>query len=429
MKSYFEVTQFLFNQLPMFQRTGVAAYKNNLDNSHRLDQYFDYPHRKFKAIHIAGTNGKGSVSHMLASVLQEAGYRTGLYTSPHLKDFRERIKVNGEMISEEKVIEFVNDHRDLIQDMQPSFFEMTVAMSFDYFAKENVDVAVIEVGLGGRLDSTNIITPRVSVITNIGMDHLSILGNTLEAIAKEKAGIIKSGVPVVIGRRQIETETVFESIAEKNQTQVYYSDEEFRVVLKEIVTSCRKVDVWRGDKMLFTDLKFPLLGIYQEENILTVLTSIDLLTFQGFEISNHSIKKGLEKAVQNTNLLGRWQLLGQNPTTICDTGHNADGVRRVVEQLSQEKYDRLHFILGIADDKDVNEILSILPTHAIYYFTRANSPRSLDHNKLKEMGAEHQLFGKSYDSVKDALFSAKKSASANDLVFIGGSTFVVAEVI
>ncbi|HLW07856.1 MAG TPA: folylpolyglutamate synthase/dihydrofolate synthase family protein [Marinilabiliaceae bacterium] len=429
MKSYYEVTQFLFDQLPMFQRAGVAAYKNNLDNSHRLDQYFGFPHRKFKSIHIAGTNGKGSVSHMLASILQEAGYRTGLYTSPHLRDFRERIKVNGVMISEAKVIDFVTDHTDLLKEMKPSFFEMTVAMAFDYFAKEKVDIAVIEVGLGGRLDSTNIITPLLSVITNIGMDHVSILGNTLGAIAKEKAGIIKPNIPIVIGRRQRELQPIFASIAENNQTTIHSSYEEFRVVMNEIVNSFRSVDIWRSEELILSDLKFPLLGSYQEENILTVLTSVKLLILQGFEISLSHIKNGLEKVIQNTNLLGRWQLLGKNPTIVCDTGHNADGVRRVVAQLLREKYEKLHIVIGMAEDKDVNEILSLLPTNAIYYFTCAKSPRSLDSEKLKEMGAAHHLQGKSYNSVHGAFISAKKSASANDLVFIGGSTFVVAEVI
>ncbi|HKL72503.1 MAG TPA: folylpolyglutamate synthase/dihydrofolate synthase family protein [Marinilabiliaceae bacterium] len=429
MNSYYEATQFLFDQLPMFQRTGVAAYKNNLDNSHRLDHYFGFPHRKFTSVHIAGTNGKGSVSHMLASILQEAGFKTGLYTSPHLRDFRERIKVNGVMISEERVVDFVNDHTDLIMEMKPSFFEMTVAMAFDYFAKEEVDIAIVEVGLGGRLDSTNIITPLLSVITNIGMDHISILGNTLGAIAKEKAGIIKPNIPLVIGRRQNELQPIFESIAENNQTTIHYSNEGFRVDMNEILNGFRSVNIWHDDELVLPDLKFPLLGCYQEENILTVLSSINLLVSQGFKISENQIKNGLEKVIQNTNLLGRWQILGQNPAIICDTGHNEDGVRRIVEQLSQEKYEKLHIVLGVAEDKDVKEILSLLPTHAIYYFTCAKSPRSLPPNKLKEMGRVLHLQGESYNSVHDAFISAKKNASANDLVFIGGSTFVVAEVI
>lgn len=429
MNSYYEATQFLFEQLPMFQRAGASAYKNNLDNTHRLDQYFGFPHRKFKSIHIAGTNGKGSVSHMLASILQEAGYKTGLYTSPHLKDFRERIKVNGVMISEEKVVGFVNDHTELIKEMKPSFFEMTVAMAFDYFAKEKVDVAVIEVGLGGRLDSTNIITPLLSVITNIGMDHVSILGNALEAIAKEKAGIIKPEIPVIIGRNQKELQPLFDSIAENNKTATHYSSNNSRVVTHEVLNGFCRLDVWRGEELVLSNLKFPLLGSYQKENILTVLTSVELLVLQGYEISRDQIKNGLEKVIENTQLMGRWQILGYNPTIICDTGHNVDGVKIVIEQLTQEKYGKLHIVLGMAEDKDVNEILSLLPIDAIYYFTCADSPRSLDPDKLKEMGAIYHLQGKSYKSVHEALMSAKKNASSNDLVFIGGSTFVVAEAI
>lgn len=413
----------------MFQRLGAVAYKANLDNTHRLDAYFNHPHKKFQSIHVAGTNGKGSVSHMLASILQEAGYTTGLYTSPHLLDFRERIKVNGEMISEQSVVDFVNIHTQLISEIKPSFFEMTVAMAFDYFAHKKVDIAVVEVGLGGRLDSTNIITPNLSVITNIGLDHKTILGYSLKDIAKEKAGIIKLHVPVVIGRKQAETEAVFADVAQKKSADIYYADAQFRVAMNEVGGKVRKVDVWQNDELYLQNLNFPLLGIYQEENLRTVLTSVNNLIHQGFNISKEQIKLGLEKVIDNTLLRGRWQQLGQNPSIICDTGHNIDGVRQVVEQINKEPFEQLHMVIGMAEDKDVDEILSILPTDAIYYFTRADSPRSFDPNELKKRGASFNLHGNSYNSVDKAVLSAKKNAAPNDLIFIGGSTFVVAEVI
>ncbi len=428
--NYQETLVWLFSQLPMYQRQGKAAYKADLNTTLELDEYFDHPHRKFKSIHVAGTNGKGSVSHMLASALQESGYKVGLYTSPHLKDFRERIRINGQMVSENFVIKFVKDHRAKFEEIKPSFFEMTVAMAFDYFAKENIDVAVVEVGMGGRLDSTNIIQPDLSIITNIGLDHTSFLGNSLSEIAKEKAGIIKKDTSVVIGETQTETETIFKNFAKEKRTDIYFADQYYKSEYVLLSIDNKQVfNINKDNNIAYSDLKLDLLGTYQKKNLLTVLRSIDLLIEKGYNIKNQAIYKGLERVSKNTSLQGRWQILGFNPTIVCDTAHNLDGITLVVNQLNQIPHKNLHIVVGVVDDKNIEGILEILPKNAKYYFTKANIPRALDQNRLKEKASKFDLTGDAYGKVQEALVSAKENAGVNDLIFIGGSTFVVAEVL
>ena len=396
----------MFQQLPMYQNQGKSAYKANLDNTLDLAKHLNHPENNFKSIHVAGTNGKGSTSHMLASIIQEAGYKVGLYTSPHLKDFRERIKINGSEISEEFVIDFISKHKQFFDTHSLSFFEMTVGMAFEYFSQERVDIAVIEVGMGGRLDSTNIITPEVSVITNIGLDHTQFLGTTLEAIASEKSGIIKNKVPVVIGETQQETETVFKIIAERNQSKIYFSDQEISTTFE-------------------SDLK----GIYQQKNIKTVLQTVKIIKEKSFKISDANIHNGLLNVVKNTGLKGRWQILQFDPKIICDTAHNKEGLTYVMQQLKEEPYERLHIVFGVVNDKDVNSILPLLPKKAIYYFCKPNIPRGLDSDTLRDIFALNGFKGESYLSVLEAFNSAKKEATKSDLIYVGGSTFVVAEII
>ena len=428
--NYQETVNWLFKQLPMYQRQGKAAYKADLKNTLELDQYFDHPHQQFISIHIAGTNGKGSASHMLASVLQESGHKVGLYTSPHLKDFRERIRVNGKMVSEDFVVQFVSKHSKKFEEIKPSFFEMTVAMAFDYFAKEKIDIAVVEVGMGGRLDSTNIITPDLSIITNIGLDHTAFLGNTLPEIAKEKAGIIKKGVPVIIGETQIETETVFTEIAENLRSELYFADKWYESDYEMFTVDNKQIfNIKNGNVIFYSNLKLDLKGLYQKRNLITVLRSIDILKSKGYSIEKKYIYSGLEKVVVNTGLQGRWQILSYNPTIVCDTGHNLEGMRLVLDQIRNTPYEKLHMVLGVVDDKDIDKLLLILPKNAEYYFTKADIPRALDQDILKEKAVKVGLIGKSYTKVSDALCDAKKNAEVNDLIFIGGSTFVVAEVV
>lgn len=427
--TYSEAIQFLFDQLPMFQRTGPSAYKDNLNNTMYLDAYFKHPHQHFRTIHVAGTNGKGSVSHMIASILQEAGYRTGLYTSPHLRDFRERIKINGEMISEEEVTNFVENHKHVIEKVSPSFFEMTVAMAFNYFSQQQVDVAVIEVGLGGRLDSTNIIRPEISVITNIGMDHMALLGNTLQLIAREKAGIIKMGIPAVIGQYQEEVAGIFQQIANDCKASLTFADSDYFCRTVRRLEQFQEIDIYRNDKVFLRQVRLSLLGKYQTKNVQTVCSAIDQLILKGFEISQENIRKGLCHVVKNTGLMGRWQILQTNPLIICDTGHNEDGIKEVVTQILETPFDNLHMVVGMVNDKAIDAILKLLPKQATYYFTRADIPRSLDANILKSEAKKFGLYGEAYVTVLDAVNEAKKNARINDLIFIGGSTFVVAEAI
>ncbi len=432
MKTYQEILDYLYSQLPMFQRTGPAAYKDNLDNTIRLDEMFDHPHRSFRSIHVAGTNGKGSVSHILASVLQEAGYKTGLYTSPHLKDFRERIRVNGEMITEDAVVQFTESFqaKNEKEKMEPSFFELTVSMAFDYFRTMQVDVAVIEVGLGGRLDSTNIITPEVSVITNISFDHIALLGKTLPKIAAEKAGIIKSGIPVVIGETNPETSPVFIEFAERLNAPISFADQEYQTNYSMLTIGGKQsMNIQSNGKLVFPDLLVDLLGIYQRHNVPTVLKSIDILNTKGWNLTEDSVRRGLANTIRNTGLMGRWQIIGHNPLTICDTGHNEAGIKLVVEQINQTAWKKLHIVIGMVNDKDQNEVLVLLPANAQYYFTKAEIPRATEPEELSAKASCFGLKGDCYPTVRQALSSALANAGENDLVFVGGSTFVVAEIL
>lgn len=423
--NYQETLNWLFSQLPMYQREGQAAYKANLDNTLALDEYFKHPHTLFKTIHVAGTNGKGSVSHMLASILQEAGYKTGLYTSPHLKDFRERIKINGEMVSEQYVIDFVEDNKELFAQIHPSFFEMTVAMAFKYFADQQVDIAVIEVGLGGRLDSTNIITPLASIITNISFDHMALLGNTLEKIAGEKAGIIKSGIPAIVGVRDKEYDYVFEERAASVNTTLSFAGEQWNVEKNPEGNYHLK----RSSGEEFCNLSCELKGDYQRKNIPTVLETIPALRAAGLQITDEQVRTGISRVITNTGLHGRWQTLAQSPLTICDTGHNIDGITEIVQQLQKCQYERLHFVIGMVNDKDVDHVLCILPKDAIYYFTKASIPRAMNEEILAEKARTAGLHGTCYPTVATAYEAARQNATKQDMIYIGGSTFVVAEVL
>ncbi|WP_222984976.1 bifunctional folylpolyglutamate synthase/dihydrofolate synthase [Flagellimonas meishanensis] len=402
--TYRETLDWMFAQLPMYQQKGMVAYKDKLDNSIRFSEILGNPEQKFKSIHIAGTNGKGSSSHMLASMLQEEGYKVGLYTSPHLKDFRERIKINGKEVSKPFVKQFIATHKPFLEKNQLSFFEMTVGMAFTYFYQQKVDIAVIEVGLGGRLDSTNIITPEVCLITNIGMDHSYLLGDTLEKIAVEKAGIIKPQVPVVISERQLETEQVFEEIAHQRKSRIVFADE-----------------------MAIPNYKSDLLGNYQKNNIRGAVACLREL--KNFEVSEKAIKNGLGNVVANTGLLGRWQILGEAPKIVCDTAHNKEGLKWVVEQIMSESFQHLHMVLGFVNDKDVAGLLSLLPKNAFYYFVKPNIPRGMDETKVKEMALSMGLEGDAYATVKNGMGKALSRAGHKDMIFVGGSTFVVAEIV
>lgn len=404
--TYQETLDWLFRQLPMYQQLGDKAYRVDLTNIRKLSARLHNPHLNFKSIHVAGTNGKGSVSHMLASVLQESGLKVGLYTSPHLKNFTERIKINGQEISEEAVIEFVKHNKSFFEKEHLSFFEMTVGLAFQYFSEERVDVAVIEVGLGGRLDSTNIITPELSVITNIGYDHTNILGNTLPEIAQEKAGIIKEGVPVVVGETHSETIGVFEKVASEFHAPLFLAED------------------YEG-KGYESDLK----GYYQKKNIKTVLAALQVLNDQQWPLTARSTESGLNNVIANTGLRGRWEVLRQNPKTICDTAHNKEGLQLAMEQLLDEDFVELHMVLGVVADKDLSAILPLLPREARYYFCRPNIPRGMPAAQLKEKASEFGLFGEVYNSVSEAYQAAVNTASETDVVYVGGSTFTVAEII
>lgn len=432
MKTYPEVLEYLYSQLPMFQRTGPAAYKDNLDNTILLDEMFDFPHHAFKTIHVAGTNGKGSVSHMLASILQESGYKTGLYTSPHLKDFRERIRVNGEMIPEEAVINFTESFQEKNRtiNMEPSFFELTVSMAFDYFRTCQVDVAVIEVGLGGRLDSTNIITPEVSVITNISFDHQNLLGDTLAKIATEKAGIIKYMIPVVIGETSPETDFVFKEFAEKNRAEIHFADQEYRSDYSmQTIRGAQSLNIRQSGKMVYPDLEIDLLGIYQRLNVATVLKTIDILQDKNWNLPESFVRKGFSNTKRNTCLMGRWQIIGNNPLIVCDTGHNSAGIKLVVDQINQTAWKELHMVIGMVNDKDQDNVLELLPANAHYYFTKASIPRASEPEELSAKANKYGLHGNCYSTVHQALSAARANAGENDLIFIGGSTFIVAEIL
>lgn len=426
--TYQETIEYLFNQLPVFQKEGASAYKPGLDTIHSLDASFSHPHFQYPSIHVAGTNGKGSVSHLTASVLQEAGLRVGLFTSPHLKDFRERIRVNGALMPEQAVTDFVERylHSDATS-LKPSFFELTTMMAFDWFAKEHVDVAVIEVGLGGRLDSTNIIQPLVSVITNISFDHMALLGNDLVSIAGEKAGIIKPGIPVVVGRAEHEIRDVFRQKAYACGSPLHYAADRFRIDMKPS-GELSLMDIYEDGCLLYIEVPCALNGWYQSENVATVLTLLRLLP-ESWSVSEKHLRNGFQHVIRNTGLHGRWETLSVEPRIICDTGHNEGGIRFVVQQLKATPYERLHVVIGMVNDKDCNTVLSLLPKDAVYYFTKAAIPRALPEETLAGIASEHGLKGNTYPSVKAALDAAKKECRPNDLIFVGGSTFIVAEAI
>ena len=427
--TYKETLDWMFNKLPMYQRIGAAAYKADLNNTIQLLQLLDNPHHNFKSVHVAGTNGKGSTSHMLASVFQEAGYKTGLYTSPHLIDFRERIRINGEMIPEENVVQFIDTYKAKFEAMELSFFEMTVGMAFDYFSKEKVDIAIVEVGMGGRLDSTNLITPELSIITNIDFDHMKFLGDTRAKIAYEKAGIIKPGIPVVIGETHPETEQVFIDKAKEGNSPIYFADQVFdcdKIHIESNTT--QQFDVWKNSELYMEALEIPLMGNYQQKNLTTVMCSLDLLRGK-FDLTEDHIRDGIGKVISNTHLMGRWQILNSDPLTIADTGHNVAGITEVVRQLADMHYEKLHFVLGMVNDKDIESVLQLLPRGADYYFCKADIPRGLDANILAEKAFDMGLRGMVYESVNHAYRSAVNNARFGDIVFIGGSNFTVAEVV
>ena len=427
--NYSETLNWMFNKLPMYQRIGASAYKADLNTTINIINYLDNPQDSFKSIHIAGTNGKGSTSHSLASVFQEAGYKTGLYTSPHLRDFRERIRINGEMIPENEVVDFIGKHKDKLEELELSFFEMTVAMAFDYFRKEKVDIAIIEVGMGGRLDSTNVIKPELCVITNISLDHVKFLGENEEQIAAEKAGIIKPEIPVVIGETQEGSKDVFIKTAKEKNSPIFFADK---------IMDCRKdntysldyqqFDIYKNNESYLKELKYPLLGNYQKKNLATVICALDILR-DSFKIEERHIINGLANVIKNTSLMGRWQVINNNPLAIADTGHNVAGINEVNRQLAETKYNNLHFVLSVVNDKDIDGILQLLPKEAEYYFCKADIPRGLSADILFEKATNSGLKGKVYESVRNAYSSALANAQEGDLVFVGGSNFTVAEVV
>jgi len=420
--TYSDTLEFLYARLPVFHHIGSEAYKPGLDNTIQLMNALDNPQNKFRSIHIAGTNGKGSVSHLLSAVLHKAGYKVGLYTSPHLVNFGERIRVDGKMIEEQYVIDFVGQNLQLFNEIEPSFFEATMAMAFNYFAHCEVDVAVVEVGLGGRLDSTNIILPELSVITNISFDHVGFLGDTLEKIAYEKAGIIKPNIPVVIGETLPETRPVFEQIARNQKAPIYFADECLTVSLQGYIDFKMIVEVNNT-----SILKCGLNGNYQIKNIATTLTAIDQLNKLNFAISNQNIQDGFEKVTEITGLQGRWQQLKGNPMIVCDTGHNVAGIQFVVEQLKQQKFKNIRIVIGMVNDKDISSVIQLLPKNAIYYFTQANILRALAAEDLMTAGKRFGLKGMFYSTVKQAVKTAISDAEIDDFIFIGGSNFVVGE--
>lgn len=427
--NYQDTIEYLYSQLPMFSRIGPSAYKKDLHNTLALCNSLGNPHQKFKSIHIAGTNGKGSTSHMLAAILQEAGYKTGLYTSPHIKDFRERIRINGEMIDKDFVVDFVARTRIVSDEISPSFFELTVAMAFDYFATEKVDIAVIETGLGGRLDSTNVISPVLSVITNIGYDHVNILGTTLPEIAGEKAGIIKSNTAVVIGETVAETLPVFLKKANEMNAAIHFAAEEYVAGYAESSGSMLICDVQNKSNNSTGKFKLDLAGMYQAKNLCTVLSTVDLLKKADFNITDEVLHHALQHVKKLTGLRGRWDIIQANPTVILDVGHNEDGLKQVLQQLQADyPASRYHFIIGFVNDKDISKLLTLFPKQSNYYFTNAHIPRALPYGTLQELAAQNSLLGEGYDDVNDAIKAAKENADEKDVLMVCGSFFIIAEV-
>lgn len=423
--NYLETVNYLFNIAPVFEHIGASAYKEGLDNTYLLDEHFGHPHRKFKSIHIAGTNGKGSCSHTLAAILQNDGYKVGLYTSPHIMDFRERIKINGECISKEYVIEFVNQEKSLFEKIHPSFFEATTALAFKYFAEQHVDYAIIEVGLGGRLDCTNIITPILSIITNISFDHTNFLGNTLEKIAKEKAGIIKQNIPVIIGETTNETKPVFKTCAESMNAEIIYADEN-----DEIISFTMNEDGGiTYDTRSFGIIQGELGGLYQKKNTNTILHAVRFLYNQHIIKNTGSINNGFYNVCRLTGLIGRWQKIGSNPSVICDTGHNVGGWTYISRQLQVQKYNKLHIVFGMVNDKDVDGVMCLLPKNAHYYFTKPQSKRAIPEKDIQRKAMTHGLAGDCYNDVPSAYTAAKKMATPDDMIFIGGSSYIVSDLL
>ena len=437
--NYQETINYLYQQLPLFTRIGAAAYKEDITNTVELCNALNNPQNNFKTIHIAGTNGKGSTSHLLASILQESGLKVGLYTSPHLKDFRERIKINGEMIPEQEIIDFVASYQTLFNKIEPSFFEWTVALCFDYFASQKVDIAIIETGLGGRLDSTNIINPLLSIITNIGWDHTDLLGDTLSKIAFEKAGIIKHNTPVVIGEKQTAINGVFIKKANDEDSHLVFAQEQLEVesftqknngaTIKFKPNNLFENEIDAAFKFENYSLNCPLGGIYQQYNFTTVLVACQQLITLKFNISFENIKQGFENVIKNTGLMGRWQILGNEPKIVCDTGHNVNGIELIIQQIAMQKFEKLHLVIGMVKDKDINKILALLPKNAQYYWCKAQLPRALNEIELQTQAKQYHLIGNAFESVALAFENAKQNATKNDFIFVGGSTFVVAEIL
>ena len=423
--TYQETIDYLFNSTPLFQNVGKDAYKEGLENTHLLDEHFGHPHRQFKTIHVAGTNGKGSCSHTLAAILQSAGYKVGLYTSPHLVDFRERIRINGTPVSEAYVIDFVENHRAFFEPLHPSFFELTTAMAFNYFAEQQVDVAVIEVGLGGRLDCTNIIRPDLCVITNISFDHVQFLGDTLAKIASEKAGIIKEDIPVVIGETTPETKPVFAEKAIQVNAPIHFAEEEQFLLESSINEQGKRIYQTKE----YADLEGELGGLCQIKNTNTLLSAIRILQDIGYNINDTHVREGFAHVCSLTGLMGRWQKILETPVAYCDTGHNKAGIQYIVEQLSRQTYRQLHIVMGMVNDKDISGVLAMLPKDAIYYFTKASVSRALNENEVKRLAGEAGLEGYTYPSVKDAFEAAQASAHPDDFIFVGGSTIIVADLL
>ena len=427
MKTYAQTLDYLFSALPMFSKLGESAYKKDLHNTLALCQFLGNPQQQFKSIHVAGTNGKGSTSHMLAAIFQAAGYKTGLYTSPHLKDFRERIKVNGQVCSEAFVVAFTHGIEPMIQEISPSFFEITVAMAFDYFAKEQVEIAIIEVGLGGRLDSTNIIDPELSVITNIGYDHMNLLGNSLEAIAFEKAGIIKQNKPVVIGESLANTKPVFLAKAASCNAAIYFAQEQYQVV--DVATKSGYLEITTRGIINNASVSYvlDLPGHYQTKNLLTVLTAVEQLKIQGWKLDQPTVIKALQEVKLLTGLHGRWEIIADAPLTVLDVGHNEDGIKEIVKQIALTGKKNLHIVIGMVKDKEIDKGLQLLPKEASYYFTKAAIPRALNEILLQDKAAQYGLVGNCYPSVREAFAAAKQYADTTDLILVCGSVFVVAE--
>jgi dihydrofolate synthase/folylpolyglutamate synthase len=427
--TYQQTLDYLFSKLPMYQRVGAAAYKANLENTIAICNALGNPEKKIKCVHVAGTNGKGSSSHMLAAILQQAGYKTGLYTSPHLVDFRERIKINGKMIPKTDVVKFVEDYKSIFEKIEPSFFEWTVGLAFHYFKEQEVDVVILEVGLGGRLDSTNVVNPVACLITNIGFDHMNLLGDTLPKIAAEKAGIIKTKIPVTISQTQLEVISVFNNAARELKAPIEFADKNYKLISSKHEKQSLNIELLHKKTNTTHLYQLDLQGSYQIKNLMGVLNTIENLKQKGFLIEDEAVYTALLQVQKLTGLQGRWQVIQDKPLIIADTGHNEDGIKEVLQNLNRYNYKTLHFVIGVVNDKDVSKILNLLPKDATYYFCKATIPRALDEKELTLLAKKAGLEGKTFKTVSEALDKAKKQAKSNDLIFVGGSTFTVADIL